>query len=230
MRYPKTGGYKAFIQPLIDAADIRLEHKVSGIDTIQKIVTFENGAQVAYQNLVSTLPLPVMTKLIDVVPQGVQEAAAALKATSIDLISVAFNKPLVRDLWFYIYDEDIFASRAYSPSVKSPENAPAGCSSLQFEIYSRGEQSRFDPEALKKNTLDALKKMKIADEGDIVFMNHRFLQFGNVIFDQGMEQNRKNVLDWLEKSGIISCGRFGEWDYLWSNQSMLSGYNAVNLL
>ena len=230
MRYPKTGGYKAFIQPLIDAADIRLEHKVSGIDTIQKIVTFENGAQVAYQNLVSTLPLPVMTKLIDVVPQGVQEAAAALKATSIDLISVAFNKPLVRDLWFYIYDEDIFASRAYSPSVKSPENAPAGCSSLQFEIYSRGEQSRFDPEALKKNTLDALKKMKIADEGDIVFMNHRFLQFGNVIFDQGMEQNRKNVLDWLEKSGIISCGRFGEWDYLWSNQSMLSGYNAVNSL
>lgn len=227
MRYPKAGGYKAFIQPLIDAADIRMNHKVVGIDTTKKIVTFENGVQAVYQTLVSTLPLPVVVKLILAVPPPVEEAANTLRATSIDLISIGFNKPLVRDLWFYIYDQDILASRAYSPSVKSPENAPAGCSSLQFEIYSRGEKSRFDPEELKNNTLLALKKMKIADEEDVLFVDHRFLEFGNVIFDQGMEKNRKIVLDWLEKSGVASCGRFGEWDYLWSNQSLLSGYGAV---
>lgn len=227
MRYPKVGGYKAFIQPLIDATDIRINHKVVAIDTKKKIVTFENGMQVAYQNLVSTLPLPMVIKLIQDAPPPVAEASSALKATSIDLISVGFNKPLVEDLWFYIYDQDILASRAYSPSVKSPENAPVGCSSLQFEIYSRGEKSRFDPDELKKNTMLALKKMGIADESDVLFIDHRFLAFGNVIFDQGMEKNRKTVLDWLEKSGVASCGRFGEWDYLWSNQSLLSGYGAL---
>lgn len=227
MRYPKVGGYKAFIQPLIDAADIRMNHRAVAIDTTKKIVTFGNGVQVVYQTLVSTLPLPVIVALIRAVPPPVEEAANTLKATSIDLISIGFNKPLVRDLWFYIYDKDILASRAYSPSVKSPENAPVGCSSLQFEIYSRGEKSRFNPEELKNNTLLALKKMKIADEEDVLFVDHRFLQFGNVIFDQGMEKNRKIVLDWLEKSGVASCGRFGEWDYLWSNQSLLSGYGAV---
>jgi protoporphyrinogen oxidase len=157
----------------------------------------------------------------------VLEAACRLKATSIDLISVAFNKSLIKDLWFYIYDEDILASRAYSPSVKAPENARDGCSSLQFEIYSRGTSSRFNAQQLKDNTLYALKKMGIADEQDIIFMDHRFLEYGNVIFDKNMEEDRKTVLAWLEQGGIASCGRFGEWDYLWSNQSLLSGYKAL---
>lgn len=228
MRYPETGGYKAFIQPLIDEATIRLEHRAVAIDVAQKVVRFANGVQLKYHNLVSTLPLPVMANLIKDAPDAVRAAAAELKATSIDLISVAFNKPLVKDLWFYIYDDDILASRAYSPSVKSPDNVPAGCSSLQFEIYSRGTESKFSVDQLKANTLRALKKMNIAGDDDIVFMNHRFLPFGNVIFDAGMEIRRQVVLDWLRASNIASCGRFGEWDYLWSNQSFLSGYGAVN--
>ena len=227
MRYPKAGGYKAFIQPLIEAANIRLVHRAVSVDAQRKIVTFANGIQVKYRQLVSTLPLPVMTNILVHASQAVIDAAGRLQATSIDLVSVAFNKPLVKDLWFYIYDEDVLASRAYSPSVKAAENAPAGCSSLQFEIYSRGTSSRFDAQQLKDNTLHALKKMGIADEQDIIFMDHRFLAYGNVIFDKNMEEDRSTVLAWLEQAGIASCGRFGEWDYLWSNQSLLSGYRAL---
>ena len=227
MRYPKAGGYKSFIQPLIDAATIRLEHRAVSVDAQQKIVTFSNGSQVGYRQLVSTLPLPVIANIVLNVPPAVSDAASRLKATSIDLISVAFNKVLVKDLWFYIYDEDILASRAYSPSVKAAENVPDGCSSLQFEIYSRGTSSRFEPQQLKDNVLYALKKMGIADEQDVIFMDHRFLEYGNVIFDTGMEDNRSIVLTWLDQAGIASCGRFGEWDYLWSNQSLLSGYKAL---
>lgn len=227
MRYPKQGGYKAFIQPLIDNSEIRLGHRAVHIDPIRKEITFENGQKIAYQKLVSTLPLPVLVKLFGAAPEPVRQAADNLAATSIDLISVAFNKPVVKDLWFYIYDDDILASRAYSPSVKSPDNVPDGCSSLQFEIYSRGTSSRFDAQQLKDNTLYALRKMNIADENDIVFMDHRFLEYGNVIFDAGMEENRKVVLDWARQEGVMSCGRFGEWDYLWSNQSFLSGYSAL---
>ncbi|MPQ59256.1 NAD(P)/FAD-dependent oxidoreductase [Duganella sp. FT27W] len=227
MRYPKAGGYKAFIAPLIADADIRTGHAAVEIDTAARTVRFANGAQVRYRNLVSTLPLPVLARITPDAPATVKQAASELKATSIDLVSVGFNKPLVKDLWFYIYDDDVLASRAYSPSVKSPENVPEGCSSLQFEIYSRGEESSYDGEALKQNTLAALEKMGIAKAEDIAVLDHRVLRFGNVIFDQGMEANRQCVLDWARGAGIASCGRFGEWDYLWSNQSLLSGYNAL---
>jgi protoporphyrinogen oxidase len=227
MRYPKTGGYKAFIEPLIAASRIELDHAAVRIDIAAKQVQFIDGTAVGYNELVSTLALPRLIALIDDAPAPVVAAAAGLKATSIDLISVGIRTNVVKDLWFYIYDDDILASRAYSPSVKSPENAPVGTSSLQFEIYSRGEKSRFSADELKKNTLYALEKMGICTEKDVLFTDHRFLEFGNVVFDLGMEEKRAVVLDWLKEIGISSCGRFGEWDYLWSNQSLLSGYNAV---
>ncbi len=226
MRYPEKGGYKAFIAPLIEAAEIRCGHRVSAVDTAARIVTFENGKQVAYQSLVSTLPLPMMAVLARA-PEAVLDAARRLHATSIDLISVGFNTKIVKDLWFYIYDQDILASRAYSPSVKSPDNVPPGCSSLQFEVYSHGTCSAFDPAALLENTRYALRKMGIAGDDDIAFMDHHFLEYGNVIFERGMETARATVRDYLAGEGVASCGRFGEWDYFWSNQSMMSGYGAL---
>jgi protoporphyrinogen oxidase len=228
MRYPQTGGYKAFIEPLIAQSEIRTGHEARAIDTAAQVVRFANGREVAYRKLVSTLPLPVLAQLVTDVPDEVRDAAARLHATSIDLVSVGFGKPLVRDLWFYIYDEDILAARAYSPSVKSPDNAPAGCSSLQFEIYNYGTGAVHDAQALKDNTVRALGKMGIAQPGDIVVIDHRRLPYGNVIFERGMEAHRATVRGWAAAAGIATCGRFGEWDYLWSNQSLLSGYRAVD--
>lgn len=228
MRYPKRGGFKAFIQPLIDESNIRLDHRVMHIDTARRLLTFANGHQVSYDVLVSTLPLPLLTTLCGDVPEAVREFAGTLQATSLDLISVGFNKRLVKDLWFYIYDEDLLASRAYSPSVKSQDNVPAGCSSLQFEVYSRGIHPRHTPEELIINTRLALRRMGIAGDNDILFVDHRRLPYGNVIFDRGMEVRRDAVLAWCEAAGIRSCGRFGRWDYLWSNQSFLSGYHALD--
>jgi protoporphyrinogen oxidase len=227
MRYPEKGGYKAFIQELIDESTIEYGRRVTAIDVVNKSVTFADGSTVRYTTLVSSLPLPVIAKLIQDCPRAIMEAAEKLEATSIDLVSVGFKRPVVQDLWFYIYDDDILASRAYSPSVKSPDNAPPGSSSLQFEIYNRGRQPLHSAEELKENVLYAIAKMKIASGEDIAVLDHRRIEFGNVIFDKGMEDQRSVVMDYLHGSGISSCGRFGTWDYLWSNQSLISGYEAL---
>ncbi len=227
MRYPEKGGFKAFIQPLIDSANIRLEHQVVRIDAVNRIVYFSNGTKIKYRKLISTLPLPLIVKFMDAVPSNLLEVAKSLKATSVDLISVGFRRAVVKDLWFYIYDEDIYASRAYSPSIKSPKNAPVGCSSLQFEVYSRDKNEAYSADALIANTRYALLKMKICDPDDILFMDHRRLDYGNVIFEKGMESAREVVKNYLAENDIMSCGRFGEWDYLWSNQSFMSGYSSL---
>lgn len=227
MRYPKQGGYRAFIEPLIAQTDIRLNHRVTAIDLAAREVEFNHRERIGYTQLVSSLPLPMLATLVQDMPAPLQASAATLAATSIDLISVGFDKPLVKDLWFYIYDEQILASRAYSPSVKSPDAAPVGCSSLQFEVYSRGTRSRHDPEELKRNTVQALRTMGLATEDDIVVLHHKHLPWGNVIFDRGMEQHRDAVRGWLLGQGLRTVGRFGEWDYFWSNQSLLSGYAAL---
>jgi protoporphyrinogen oxidase len=233
MRYPKHGGYRAFIEPMIAKVDIKYNHRASYISLRNKIVRFENGEKVNFDKLINTLPLPFLITLIEDVPNEIREIASTLFATSIDLISVGFRKPKVQPhLWFYIYDEDIVAARAYSPSIKSPDNVPPGCSSLQFEIYSSPHKPQvMSPEELKVNILSGLKKLKIIEhEHEVIFMHHKRLPYGNVVFDLGMEQRRDHVLNWLNGEGIISAGRFGEWAYHWSNQSLMSGMRAAQQL
>lgn len=228
MRYPARGGYRAFIEPLIEAADIRTGYEVQAIDPQSRWIGFSNGSTISYNRLVSTIPLPVLIDRMAGVPDAVASDAASLFATELDLVSVGFRRPDVPPaLWFYIYDEDIAAARAYSPSWKSPDNAPPGCSSLQFEIYSsrHAPQTR-SPDALKEAVVAALATMGLAQAEDIVVLHHCRVPFANVVFDQGMEERRDRIRAWVAEQGIHTAGRFGEWGYLWSNQAMMSGLRA----
>ncbi len=165
------------------------------IEPGERRIYFKDGDSVIYERLFSTLSLPELVRIMTNVPHDIAAAAATLEATSIDLISVGFQKTLDLDLWIYIYDADIHASRAYSPSVKSPDNVPTGCSSLQLEIYQRGRAPRFTAEELKDNVRCAIRKMCIAADQDILFTHHKRLPWGNVIFEVGMEEKRQIVRD-----------------------------------
>lgn len=229
MRYPEAGGYRSFIEPMIEGADIRYGKKVVAIDTDARTLSFADGQTIRFGNMVSTLPLPILAELIESMPAEVRSDARTLFATSVDLVSIGFSRPDVPPaLWFYIYDRDILAARAYSPSMKSSDNAPKGCSSLQFEIYSNSRAgNELTPDEMIRNTIDALATMGLASVDDIVTTDHRRISWGNVVFDVGMEERRDRVLDWVRKQGIHPAGRFGEWAYLWSNQSLMSGFSAA---
>lgn len=58
----------------------------------------------------------------------------------------------------------------------------------------------------------------------------RHEQYANVIFDHEIYKNKSPILEHLDKIGIKSIGRFGLWDYLWSDQSLLSGLDVAKLI
>ena len=229
MRYPEAGGYRRFIEPMLAEVEVRPGYVASAVDITRKTVLFANGEVVEYRNLVSTLPLPRLIEMTEAVPAAVRADADTLWATQVDLISIGFNRPKVSPaLWFYIYDRDILAARAYAPDWKSPQNVPEGCSALQFELYSSRERPRTETvEDLKRNTVDGLRRMGLAREEDILFVHHMRLGYANVVFDLGMEARRDRVRQWIERQGVGVAGRFGEWAYLWSDQAMLSGLQAA---
>ncbi|GBQ34980.1 NAD(P)-binding protein [Gluconacetobacter azotocaptans] len=229
MRYPEQGGYRAFLKPLLDGAELHCGHQAVEIDNCRKTVHFGNGKSCSYSRLIATIPLPRLIELMIDVPEKVREAASGLFATAVDIVSIGIRKPDVSpSLWFYIYDEDTLAARVYSPSWKSPNNAPAGHSSLQFEIYSSPvvPQTR-EASELIENCLVALEKMKLVTREDIIFTHHKRLPYGNVVFDRHMEERRDLVRDWVRSQDVYLAGRFGEWDYLWSNQAFMSGIRAT---
>jgi protoporphyrinogen oxidase len=224
MRYPEgNGGYGTFLKPLISGVNIEYNKKAVKISLEEKYVQFSDGTRYGFKKLISSIPLPELVKVIEKVPSEIRKKANNLKATKISLVSIGFKKPdISKYLWFYIYDEDIMASRVNSPSIKSKGNVPEGTSSMQFEIYHHFNEI-VNKEKVIENSLYALRKMKICNEDDVLFVNYRQLSYGNVIFLHGMEKDRDFIKKYLFCRGVDLIGRFGEWDYLWSDQSFLSG-------
>jgi len=233
MRYPKKGGYKSFLSFMAKKCDIKLNKKTTLIDIKKKKVFFEDGSQTSYSHLISSIPLPELVNIIKNVPNEIIKAAQNLSWTSMALVSLGFNRPNVpKNLWFYIYDEDFLPSRAYSPSVKSPYNVPNGCSSLQFEIYfSKHKKMDMTKEDLINHVIKKSVEIGLFKEEDVIIQDCKIIDYANVIFDHDFKKNREKIHKYLDSVRISYMGRFGEWDYLWSDQSLLSGKRiAENLI
>lgn len=222
MCYPVKGGYKQYLVTLAMGQDIRYNEEVIKISPQSKSLHTASGTEYTYNRLISSLPLPMIVKMLSDVPEEVLSAAKMLRCTCGYQISVGLKtKDIPPYLWWYIYDEDILPARVYSPSLKSPDNAPEGCSSLQLEIYC--EQGKYTNEELISQSVGKLIKLNVLKQEDILFIDVRYEKYANVIFDQNIYTMRKIVRDYLWSIGIETIGRFGEWDYLWSDQSLLSG-------
>ncbi len=228
MNYPKKGGFRSIMNECRKGLDIRLNKKAVRIDTAAKQVEFADGTVENYDNLISSLPLPEVVNMISDVPENVRNAAEQLRWTCGYQVSLGFNRPdVAKYLWFYIYDEDVPPARVYSPNLKSPDNAPEGCSSLQAEIFFANNTKVVDKNIILQKTVEMLKEICQFNDSDVVVKDIRFEPYANIIFTPEIYESRKVVREWLQARGIKTIGRFGEWDYLWSHQAFESGMNVV---
>lgn len=227
MRYPKKGGFRSILDVCRNGLDIQLNKKVIRINSVQKEVFFADGTSVKYGRLISTLPLPEIVKIIDSCPKAVRESAQKLHWTCGYQVSLGFNRPdVAKHLWFYIYDEDVPPARVYSPSLKSPDNVPEGCSSYQAEIFYDCQDKVPPAEKVLKKTVAKLKEICDFEDKDIVIQDIRFEPYANITFTQGIYEARQIILNYLKTIRIESIGRFGKWDYLWSHQAFEGGENV----
>lgn len=228
MRYPKKGGFRSILNTCREGLTIEFNKEAVSIDTQAKTVKFSDGTTASYQRLISSIPLPEMAHIVKDMPQHVKNAAAALHNTCGYMVSLGFKRPdVAKHLWFYIYDEDILSSRVYSPSMKSADNVPAGCSSLQAEIFFDCKAEIPSKEEVLKNTIEKLSAMGLFKPEEIVVQDIRFEKYANITFDQHIYQNRQIVLDYLKSVGIETIGRFGCWEYYWTHQAFQSGMDVA---
>jgi len=228
MKYPKYGGFKSYLDEMVRHCDIRCNQKIVQIDTFKKQVLTEDGNLYEYENLISSLPLTEMKNLILKMPKEIKNAADKLRHTSGYLVSIGLKgeNKVPPYLWWYIYDEDILPARAYSPGLKSPDNVPDGCSSMQLEIYC--EESTYTYDQLYDGSVKKLIDSGIIIEDDILFVDIRFEKYANVIFDHNIYEAREIVKKYLIEQEIHLVGRFGQWEYFWTDQAFMSGKAAAD--
>jgi protoporphyrinogen oxidase len=64
-------------------------------------------------------------------------------------------------------------------------------------------------------------------DDEILVSEARMARYANVIYDHERAAAVKTVHDYLDEIGIHVCGRYGEWNHLWTDESFLSGERAA---
>ncbi len=227
--YPQNGGFKSFLAPMEKSARILYNKNTYQFDPVKRRVIFQDGCVVEYDYIISTVPLPEICKEIINIPDDVKKASESLYYTSGVMVSLGINRGNISPaLWYYIYDEDILPARIYAPDWKSKSNVPDRCSAIQCEIYySKFRPLRESLDEVMDKTVHQLLKLGLFKEDEIIVKDVRMKKYANIIFTPEIYEARNNVHHYLDQNGIYYAGRFGEWDYLWVGQSLLSGRRAA---
>ena len=111
----------------------------------------------------------------------------------------------------------------------SPNTVPPGCGSIQAEIYFSDKYKPLTvaPEALIEPVIQDLRKCGLVKDDDEIAHKSAWVTSGNVIFDHDRPVSLPKVHAYLSELGIRYCGRYGDWGYMWTDESFFSGERAA---
>jgi protoporphyrinogen oxidase len=230
-RYPTNGGFLSYLKDLPGIADLRLGHELVAVDHSRRELRFSNGFVTGYDALVSSIALPDLVPMIAGTPPDVVEASRKLACSTCVLVNVGVDRAdLSEGQITYFYDEDICFTRLSFPHMLSKTNAPQGCGSIQAEVYFSDKYRPLtqSTETVIDQVIADLRRSGTLKDGDKILTRHaKTVRFANVIFDLDRTTALKTVHGYLDDIGIHYCGRYGDWGYMWTDESYISGERAA---
>jgi protoporphyrinogen oxidase len=230
-RYPRSGGFMSYLKKFLPMGNIKLKHQLVSVDPRSRQLTFSNGLKTNYDALVSSVPLPDLIPMIQGAPKDVLHAAHLLACSTLVLVNVGINREDISDATMtYFYDEDYCFTRLGFPHMLSSTNAPKGSGSIQAEVYfsSKYRPLTGTPEDWIEPVITDLRRCGLIRDNDQILCKKAMLvPYGNVIFDLDRAAALKTVHGYLNDLGIAYCGRYGDWGYMWTDESFKSGEGAA---
>ena len=239
-RFPLRGGTGAIWKRI--AASLPKDHllfgaRVTAVDSKARRVTLENGRRLAFDTLVSTIPLDRLVAITDPLPQDARRASRNLVFSSVHVVGIGLEGPapsvLRKKCWMYFPERHSPYYRITVFSNYSPHHVPdAACWSLMAEVCESSCRP-VNPSSLLDDVVGAMRRdTLIAGDATIVSRWHRRLHHGYPTPFRGRDGILAAVLPALEARRVFSRGRFGAWKYEVSNQdhSFMQGVEIANRL
>lgn len=236
-RFPKHGGTGAIWRAC--AAQLRPDRmrfgwRVASVDLEQKILTTSHGHRIAYDTLVSTMPITRLAASAGR-PDLERTAAAGLLHSSSHIFGIGLRgqppESLKRKCWMYFPEGDCPFYRVTVFSNYSPNNVPDPDAqwSLMAEV-SESPHKPVDEAGLADAVIDGALATGLIDSRDsIVSLWQRRFEHGYPIPSVGRDAALGELLPAFEHHDVLSRGRFGAWKYEVSNQdhSFMQGVEAA---
>lgn len=158
-----------------------------------------------------------------------RESSGRLEHNTVIAVNIAVNKKELSPYhWVYFPEEKYLLHRVSFPKNFSRSMVPRGWSSITAEVATTKFRQVPPKKALIKRVISDLKDTKIISDIDrIEVKSVEVINPAYVIYNHTHRRNVDSIHQFLREHEIIPCGRFGEWEYLNMDHSILSGAKAV---
>ena len=231
--YPLRGGFQALMDGFLPhlKGELRLGTQVVEILPKQRSLRTSDGLTVPYEQLISTMPLPALVKVIgQQAPPEVQAAAAALRHVSVRCVNIGVGREALTEKHWIYYPEDTVFHRIFVQGNASPLCNPPGGFGLTCEItYSDAKPLPADGDELIRRCIDDCIRVGMFTADDpIICANQVDMPVAYVVYDHDRAANVNLIRDWVSQYDIILAGRYSEWEYYNSDHAFIAGKKAAD--
>jgi UDP-galactopyranose mutase len=208
---------------------VQVNAEVKELSLSSKYVVLSDGQKLHYEKLISTLPLPELGRIAMDLPPSVREAVSRLDWFGVLLLNFGVKQTVPTPYqWVYFDQSDAVFHRIHYPSKLADYMAPSGHESIQAEIsYSQHRRLPASEGALLELAYAQLKQLGfVSDEFGAETMFTKKIDYAYAIMNQARKSAVEHIRSFLREKGVLTCGRFGEWDYIWTDKVLHSGKKA----
>ncbi len=226
--YPLRGGFQALMNGFIPhlRGEVKLGATVVRVIPSKRLLMLNDGTTIAYEKLVSTMPLPKLVSMLgEEAPARVQRAAEQLRHVSVRCVNLGIGRENLTDKHWIYYPEDTVFHRIFVQGNASPHNNPPGGFGITCEItYSEHKPLPCDGDALIDRCIAECIKVGIFNEDDKVLVRNQVdMPYAYVVYDHSREEAVNLIRQWLKTRDIELAGRYSEWEYYNSDHAFLAG-------
>jgi protoporphyrinogen oxidase len=223
--YPARGGFSEITRALArQLPRLRLRRRVVRIDTHRRRLVTAEGAFIACNRIVSTLPLDKLLKIVLGVPPRLIELAAGLEALALDLVFVAINHPVDTPIQrVYCAGPEIPAHKIVINHNSSPHLQSLPRHGILAEVSSSEGRAWPAGELEHRVVIGLVTLGLIRSAAEVKATRVIRVPRAYPVPTLDREERVRELTAWLENRDIYSVGRFGEWAYINSDEALRRG-------
>lgn len=224
-RYPRRGGIGILPTALSSGVPVGCGAPLEEVLAGDRVARF-GGERIAYERLISTVPLPALVAAAADAPAEVRAAAGELEAAGVLCLNLGVAGSTSDAHWIYFPDPGVPFFRVGFYHNIMPSSAPPGHSALYVEIPYRSRAALGTD--IRDRALAALEREGILpDRSRVEVCQELWIDHAYAVHTPRRAASLGIILPWLERVGILPAGRYGRWAYTSMGEAILEGEGAA---
>ena len=233
--FPREGGIEKLAEGLKNGLkDIQLLEEAAEIDVVNKKLRTTSGRRLGWDVLLSSIPLPELCRKTN--DEELKAAAASLNHSSTIVFNLGVRAQLPEELagvhWVYVPDLSVPFYRVGFYSNINRGMCPPGCSSMYVEVGVPGaEVDRVNIiDTVQPAVIKALARLGWVRPETIICSVVHVIRCAYVHHSFERERAIDRIFKRLQSFDIHPIGRYGLWDYISMEDSIVSAIETTKKL